>query len=177
MNENENIEKKRGGISIKKWLRQLNEFGITELDFQARKKKLLEKPGNWSDSDVIWSLFNEVVVRTQDSHHRKMIYYSMALFLNDEGRDPIVSLRESARIELQIHERHGITHVGVSATSDSCEACKQLEKKTFSIVEALENNPLPCKECTHLLDKKSQRGFCRCSYIGLVEGMMSHNVL
>jgi len=47
---------------------------------------------------------------------------------------------------------------------NSCEACRQLENKVFTIEEALEKMPIPCKECTQkLYDEK--RGFCRCSYV------------
>ena len=50
---------------------------------------------------------------------------------------------------------------------NSCEACRKLDGKVFTIEKALEEMPIPVIECTtNMYDKN--RGFCRCCYIVVI---------
>jgi len=152
-------------VSKSKWLRHLQTYGTTESDFLNRKAEISAK---WkreaSDSDVLWGLFNELTTRTSDTHQLKMIYYLMALFLDEEHRDFSVPLRESNRLNVLSLKRPGLKYVQVCAAPDSCDACKALEGKMILIEEALQSNPLPCIDCTRLM-KHPDKGFCRCTYV------------
>ena len=154
-----------------KWLSNLKQYRITEKDFGIHKDKLSKKFGQEaSDRDVIWSIFNELLTKIRDLHSLKMIYYEMALFLNEEGKDCFTVLQQSAKMELMKFKQEGfIKKVRILiGGEDSCEACQRLKNKVFTLEEALENMPIPCKECTHkLYDEK--RGFCRCCYVAEID--------
>jgi len=153
-----------------KWLRNLEQYGIIEKEFDIHKDKLSKKFGQEAnDRDVIWSIFNELLTKIRDLHSLKMIYYEMALFLNEEGKDCFTILQQSAKMELMRLKEEGIKKVRIlTASEDSCEACRRLENKIFTIEEALEKMPIPCKECTYkLYDEK--RSFCRCCYVAEIE--------
>lgn len=153
------------------WLKNLENFGIKDNDFINKRRELSKKFGEEAKSvDVIWGLFNELILKTKNLHSLKMIYYEMALFLNKEGKDCFLVLQQSAEMELMKFKQDGfIKKVRIlTAGEDSCEACRQLENKVFTIEEALEKMPIPCKECTHKLHDE-KRGFCRCCYVAEIE--------
>jgi len=154
-----------------KWLNNLKQYGITEKDFHIHKDKLSKKFGQEaSGQDVIWSIFNELLTKIKDLHTLKMIYYEMALFLNEEGKDFFTVLQQSAKMELMQFKKEEFTKKVriLTAGEDSCEACQRLENMVFTIEEALEKLPIPCKECTRKLYDKT-RGFCRCCYVAEIE--------
>ena len=156
---------------MNKWLSNLEQYGITKNDFVIRKDKLSKKfAQEASDRDVIWSIFNELLTKIRDLHSLKMIYYEMALFLNEEGKDCFTVLQQSAKMELMKFKQEGFFKKVriLTAGEDSCEACQRLKDTVFTIEEALEKMPIPCKECTHkLYDEK--RGFCRCCYVAEID--------
>ena len=150
-------------------LKNLENFGIKNNDFINKKRKLSKKFGEEAKSaDVIWGLFNELILKTKNLHSLQVIYYDMALFLNKEGKNCFSVLQKSAKMELMKYKQRGIKKVQILTSGSSCEACQRLEAKVFTIEEALEKMPIPCKECTNkLYDEK--RGFCRCSYLAEIE--------
>jgi hypothetical protein len=46
----------------------------------------------------------------------------------------------------------------------SCEQCRLLQDKVYTIEEALEKMPISNKHCTKKMNDKNQ-GFCKCCYI------------
>lgn len=148
-----------------KWLRTLKSYGITEEDFNKYKEKLSKRFGERaSDRDVIWLIFNELIQKMRDFHSLRMIYYEMALFLNEEGKDFFTVLQQSIKMELMRYKKDGVKRVRIIAAKDACSACKKLDDNVLSIKDALERMPIPCKECTHKLYDEN-RGFCRCAYV------------
>ncbi len=156
--------------SINSWIRKLDGYGIREKDFEVRKERLFKKSGKVvNDRDIIWSLFNELITRTKDLYELKMIYYDMALFLNEEGKDFFSVLQQSAKMELMRYKKDGIEKVRILASGkSSCAACQSLDDKIYTLAEALEKMPIPCKDCATNLNN-SQRGFCRCCYVAEVD--------
>ena len=149
-----------------KWLKDLKQYEITEKDFRIHKDKLSKRFGREaSDRDVIWSLFNQLLTKIKDLHSLKMIYFEMALFLNEEGKDCFAVRQQSVKMELLRYKQEAhAKKIRIGIAKDSCEVCQRLGNKVFTIEEALEKMPIPCKECTHkLYDKK--RGWCRCFYV------------
>jgi hypothetical protein len=146
-------------------LKNLENYGIKDKDFIKKRRELSKKLGKEAGStDVIWSLFNELKLKTKDLHTLSMIYYAMALFSNKEGKDSFTLLQQSAKMKLMDYKQRGVKKVKIlTGGEESCEVCRRLENKVFTIKEALETMPIPQKECTHkLYDKK--RGFCKCEY-------------
>lgn len=156
--------------TMKKWSRRLKTYGITERDFDISKVELTKKFGEEpSDKDVIWSLFNKLITKMRDFHTLKMIYYDMALFLNEEGKDFFSVLQQSAKMELMYYKQSDVEKVQIlTAGKGSCEQCQQSENKIFTIEEAFEKMPIPSKECTHEMSV-GQRGFCKCCYIAKID--------
>lgn len=153
----------------KKWLNSLYSYGITDTDILNTTQQLAKKFGKEpSENDVIWSLFNQSITKTGVLQNLKMIYYDMALFLNEEGRNFFHILQQSRKMELMYYKKMGIKRVQIRTASNSCDYCKQLTDSIFTIDDAFTNMPIPCSECTYVL-KKGKSGFCRCCYVAYVE--------
>lgn len=147
------------------WLKRLSEYGVTEKDFEITKDQLSKKFGQEpSSQDVLWSLFNQLIAnKRNDLQTLKTIYYEMALFLNEIGKDSFTVLQNHAKMDLLILKLAGIKKVQIIARG-SCERCQLLQDRIFTIEEALEKMPIPVKECTHELSI-GRLGFCRCCYV------------
>lgn len=164
------IDREWESIHLKnRWLGDLEQYGITEKDFDAHKERLSKRFGREaSNRDVIWSICNKLVTRTKDLHDLKMIYYAMALFLNEEGKDCLAALQQASKMELTRYKQEGVKEVRILTANDSCEGCQRLRDEVFTTDEVLEKMPIPNRDCTHkLYDKK--RGFCRCCYTAVID--------
>lgn len=127
--------------------------------------------GNYGD--LIWSLFNKLV----DDNSKPMnygslerIHYSMALFLMEHGKNGFEHGALSRKYGLMdMKQSNVITKVEISCSSDasSCDNCKSLDKKRYSLDEALRLMPIPHKECKSI--NYGEFSFCRCLYIGIPE--------
>ena len=150
------------------FLNELKEFGISDAEFNIRKKELSSKSGiENNENDVIWSFFNELLMsNSNDFDIQSKIYLSMAIFLFDEGKDFFPLLKESYRAELLSLELKSIESptiwvvtIGNSLNENSlpCSKCKELNGIQMSIKEALEKMPIPIKDCSRPV------GFNRCT--------------
>ncbi|TRX01879.1 hypothetical protein [Flavobacterium gawalongense] len=165
------IEQKKNYLRYNR-LRKLKEFGVTEDEFVKRKEELYLKSGiENNEDDAFWSIFNELLSENaNDVNQLRMDYYSMAIFLYEEGRDNFKLLQLNAKATLDSFQLSNLElKVEIVGCSDSCEACKKLNGKIISIEEAY-LLPIPCRECTHRI------GFCRCFYCSVSsrdsEGML-----
>jgi hypothetical protein len=151
---------------IREWLDKLI---ITEEDFDRKFEELSEKTTETpSDMDVIWTLFNELIAKTQDYSTLKSLHYSMAIFLHKGDQDYFQCLEISAKMELLSMKQMGIERVQIFNDESSCRACRKLNNKIFTIDEALERMPVPVRKCT--LDVFGmEKGFCRCFYAPVVD--------
>jgi hypothetical protein len=178
--ENEKLiheaEEKRTSFRTR-WLADLQRFGIKEHDFNDRKEQFLKKTGiRNNDNDVIWSFFNELVFKNHSNFNQlPMLYYSMALFVHEEGKDNFYLLKEFAistlhKLELENLNSDLTIMVEIVSGSNSCDNCKKTDGLRMTIRDALLNLPIPCKECNHSI------GFCRCYYVAIPirdeEGML-----
>ncbi|MDM7999421.1 MAG: hypothetical protein QUS33_05315 [Dehalococcoidia bacterium] len=155
---------------LNRWLGVLEDYGVTKTDFEIRKQERSEYLGvRASDSGTIWEIFNRLATNMTTASARDgqdgldALYYSMALFLNEEGRDSFGMRQQSAKAALEGYRRSGIMKVKISANDDSCTACSLLNGKVFTIAEALRTMPIPCKECAGRPHRKDT-AFCRCTY-------------
>ena len=152
------------------WLKRLDEYGATEQDFEVIKDQLSKKFGQEpSNQDVLWSLFNQLIAKNRDDFQTlKRIYYEMALFLNDLGKDFFSILQLSAKMELMNYKQAGIKNVQILTCGlGSCEQCRQLQDKIFTMEEALASMPIPVETCTKIM-ANGQRGFCKCCYVAKI---------
>lgn len=153
-----------------RWISNLQSYGITEKDYDKHESELSKRFGSKASyRDVIWKIFNELLLVKHELQDLKMLYYQMALFLNEEGKDFFKILQQSAIMELKHMQKEGfVKKVKILATPNSCEACKKLNDKIFTIDEALKTLPIPCNECSYIMDN-GKKGFCRCLYNAEIE--------
>lgn len=153
-------------------LKQMEAYGVTPGDFLNKRAQLSEKFGNRAKSaDVIWGIFNDLISKnSQNLDALRMIYYSMALFLNLEGKDYSELLRQSAKMRLLDFKKEGIVKkVEISVGGEGlCNACCKLDGKVFLIDEALGKMTLPFKGCTNCIESGKQ-GFCMCDYMPVLD--------
>jgi len=153
------------------WLKKL---AVTREAFNAARDSFTNEVGHVPKAtDVVWQLMNELVRETVDHHQLKMIYFQMALFLKEEGKDFLATKQESIRAEFagwqnaaeagSIDWRKTRLRV-ITCGAASCNACGKLEGATFTYSEALNQMPIPVRDCTHDISDGSHRGWCRCCY-------------
>lgn len=88
-----------------------------------------------------------------------------ALSFYRQGRDFLPALQEIARRDLMRYKLSGIAErVEILASQDSCQSCLQLTGRVLMVDEALEQMPIPNKQCTFELSK-GKPGWCRCIYL------------
>jgi len=114
-----------------------------------------------SAHDLIWGMFNYVVVHLRKPSDLEILYTNMAQFLESEGKvKQAVEIRRTANkmqiasyIESDIYE-----YVKIKNYEDGfvCSECKQENNKIVPIKEALKNPELPIHNCSN---KK-----CRCRF-------------
>ena len=82
------------------------------------------------------------------------------------GRGFFHILQQSRRMELTRYKQDGfVDNVQVLTAGDaSCEACRRLEGRIFTLDEALEQMPIPSEDCTFDFQGTGQPGWCRCLY-------------
>lgn len=147
-------------IFEEKWIQFFSDYGITKREYQNFKSKTKSPYPH----DIVWGLFNQIALRLmkeKDLQELKMLYYSMALFLNEEGKNPFELLKQSRRMELYELKQNGIDKVMVCYGGNGCPTCEKLNDKIFTVDETLKTMPLPNKNCSFILDK-GRFPFCRC---------------
>ena len=152
------------------WLKKLENYGITEKHFDDQKNKLSKQFGCVANNrDIIHTLFNKLILKNSDFHTLQMIYYEHALFLNEEGEDCFKILQLANKMDLlRYKQREEVEKVTIISGNDSCSSCQRLNGKIYSIEEALKLMPIPCKDCSFILND-DKRGFCRCTYAPMLD--------
>jgi SPP1 gp7 family putative phage head morphogenesis protein len=94
-----------------------------------------------------------------------MVYYEMAIFLNEEGKSSSDMKRLSAKMKLLYFKQNGIKKVRwiASTGARTCKKCESLNGQIFLMDEALEKIPLLVKDCKNIDDG------CRCCWGPVVE--------
>lgn len=167
-NEAEKIDQEWQKIGFKEgWLSRLKQYGITEKDFDTRKNELSKKSGfERTDQDTIWSLYNDKIhgaIKSGSLHLLKELNWEMALFLKEEGKDFLGCLQESQKMRLLEYKQQGIKKVRIISPG-GCKACIKMMGKVLTIDKALEEMPLPVRDCTYWKEE-GQSGWCRCRYL------------
>lgn len=141
------------------WFNKLLIYGFTQDDFFKKKDELAQKFKTAPPSaDIIWGLFQEALIKNANDYHLlSVINYDMAIFLDEEGKNPFYCFHESKKMELMNYKQKGTQKIKILSINDSisCNSCKKLDGKTFLIDDALNSMPIPPKDCP----------FCRCRYI------------
>ncbi len=148
-----------------KILDALKRLEISDTFYDVVKKDMTKSLGCEPNFiDVLKSTLEHYlgIIKTLSLHEKKMKYYSMAIIMNENNQESFSYLQQSAKMNLLSLKEHGYTEE-VELSGGSCPSCQKLKGKILTIDEALEQMPIPNKNCSHVLyDEK--RGFCRCEY-------------
>jgi hypothetical protein len=109
-------------------------------------------------NDKKWNEFNKKLlnaIKKNDLHEMHTIYFEQAMLLKEEGGDSFPLLEQS--IKSGLYKEQNFEQVEILVAVDSCETCKVLGNKQFTIDEAVKKNPLPVAECGN--------ESCRCTYV------------
>jgi hypothetical protein len=126
-----------------------------------------------SAADAAWRVLNELVVSTPNLHERGGVYFHMARFLWEEGRDQLKIARQGRRMHLaewKAAADEGLLDLArariviITGEETSCPACRALEGTLFTYEQAIELDPVPVPECTHDVGPGRVRGWCACLY-------------
>lgn len=147
----------------REWMQFFSGFGITQKDYYNFKEEIkFPYP-----RDIVWGLFNRTVLKLseeKDFQGLGRIYYSMALFLNEEGKNPFKSLEKSNKMQLIFMKQSYVKKVTISSERDSCPECIKMYGKKYTIEKALEKMPIPNKNCSYIMGK-GKYPFCRCMWV------------
>ena len=155
---------------------QLDEFKKKDHERHLQEQKQFEQEIQVRyDAQV--AVFNRQVIdayKNRDYHSAKMAHFQQALAEFKRGRDHRKAAAASRQDELLYYKHRpygdmGVTKVtilvpGPGNNGDSCEICKPLHGKSFTIDEALRLMPIPHRNCQTWHEKNRHGGWCRCSY-------------
>lgn len=140
--------------------RKLEYFGLLENEYDFQKVKLAKEFGfEPKYFDVMWSTLNAKtleLIKTRNLQRLSSLYYSMAWFLNEEGKDFFHVLKQSSKVELENIKAKEVKIMSVGG----CPSCKKLDGEVFTVEEALNKMPIPNKNCSNI----EYNNFCRCRY-------------
>jgi hypothetical protein len=85
------------------------------------------------------------------------IYYEMADFLKKESKNDGDMRKIGYKMRLKAQDNSFDSYlksdvvkgVEVLSTHDSCDSCKNLNGKVFTIADAISIKPIPVEQCTH----------------------------
>lgn len=163
-------------INLNAWFNRLKNKGITKQMISEERKRLEKKWGidRVNDNAIVWNLLNKLLfdnLKLSNLQELQEINYNMAIFFNEEGRDPPSPLlHEASKLELAYLKKSGIEKVKICASHDSCNYCKKNEGHIYTIGKALKEMPIPNKSCQHHLNN-GKYPFCRCFYVSVIEGL------
>lgn len=149
--------------TFSRYRRTLDRFGVPYEEFDQVKA---ENP-SLSNADIVWGLFNKALsLNAGKWKATSSIYYSMAWFLKDTGKDFYRIRKLSTDFELRdiVEWDKTSSHeikVEILADPEPCVHCKGLNGKKYSIAQAQEGLPFPAEVC------ENSRGFCRSMICGV----------
>jgi hypothetical protein len=105
-----------------------------------------------------WNAFNRKLlnaIKKNDLHKMHTVYFEQAMMLKDEGCDSFPALEQS--IKSGLYKEQNFEQLEILIAVDSCDTCKSLGGKLFTIEEAVQQKLLPVAGCGHEA--------CRCTYL------------
>jgi hypothetical protein len=148
---------------------KITKRNFSSKDFEDMKIKLTERFGKEAnDNDIIWGLLNQKLIKSHSLHDQKMVHWEMARFLFEEGKNPNKMLKEVSKYQLRKFKDSGLkmkVRIDCAGSkNNSCKECQKLNDKIYTIKKALEDMPLPCKNCTYDTNKNGF-SWCRCMWV------------
>jgi hypothetical protein len=125
--------------------------------------------------ETVRGLVTSRVADAASWHERKMLYFALARYLWENGRDCRIAREDAVRAEIKDCKEsiagYGFRKVRlrVIGSFDSCPSCRRVADRAFSLVDAETKMPLPIHSCTYGTTIDQPIGWCRCMYSVEVE--------
>lgn len=172
------IDKKWEEINLKKrWHHDLfNRYGGTIDEYNY----IVNNSGSPFTRDHIYTMLNALAEKNTRNNKLDIvsqIYFSMALFIYEEEKNPFKLIKLSRYYELMHYKNQGyFSKVRILTCSNNpskeenkaCLECSKQQGLVFELNEALEIMPIPCNGCSHNQGNKPY-AFCRCMWSVVVE--------
>lgn len=128
-----------------------NESFLDKSRYIAQRDEWLKGHTYKQIKDFMWNYYNELLLQNaKNPNNLKSLYFLMGLFLIDEGKESFEMFRQSYNIELKQYKKDRyVSHIEICGDEDSCEQCKALQGKKYTIDEALKLQLLPVRNCSN----------------------------
>jgi hypothetical protein len=146
------------------FLNKKDTFEKSEDEVKKVQSQLQEEDPDASLDDAYMFLLDTKIKDTRNDGEKSRLFYLKALMLDNAGKEFHSELKDSKKYELLNLKKHDfVSTVQIITNPDSCDSCKTQSDKIMTIEQALEEMPLPHKNCERAL--YSHKGFCHCSYL------------
>lgn len=81
------------------------------------------------------------------------------------GQDPFPLKQQAARLILERFAASNVKGVQIIRQKSACPVCQAIADRFYTIAEALQIRPIPCRLCRFAITKTEPFGFCRCMYV------------
>jgi ribosomal protein S11 len=107
--------------------------------------------------------------KTSDWAAMASLYNQLARRLYEDGKSHMEVATAAQTCELRAYLPFGIEQVEVATAGESsCAHCRSLHGRRLMITEAIDEMPLPVKNCTDQTGR-GDCGWCRCSYTAVLD--------
>ncbi len=156
------------------WIKKLEPFGVSKNVYEKHREDLQQQfNGLPRVNDVVWRILNSLTTTRKDLNELVFIYEEMAHLVKDEGKDATTYFAQVKKLQDRLNRQslkkmkdieEMITGVEILAVIDShtCEYCRAMHGRKFSLEEAIKEMPVPGK-CSSL-------SRCRCSLLPVFRG-------
>jgi hypothetical protein len=157
--------RKKEQAAKNKYIRYFEIFDVSEGYLEQKRIEWICKTNmTLNYDDLIWSISNGLLLEYGKKNLYKemsMLYFSMALFQRNHGKEFTYLLYEARKMELYDINANTPSEFKykVVIIADLCPECLKLDSQKFTIKEALEQMPIPHKNCTY------DGGWCHRCYV------------
>ena len=145
-------------------LDKVSHLGYGEDDIKRFTGELAAKFGGAPrESDVLWRIYNDALLRHSEYGDKRIIYWEMARVVDAEGRDARDLQKSMHLCDLYNWKSVGIYTAVKIFSCDHCENCDEVKGKVYTINEAISLNVLPHKNCSNY-QGNDKYPFCTCDY-------------
>lgn len=137
---------------------------LTAEDFNRIRQK--QRHAQWQDL----SRQEKVAMEEDDWAKLQGVYQQQARVLFEEGSPHRIVASKAHHASLMRMDAAGVKRVKVSTCQDErvCEECQAMNGKIYAIKDALEDMPLPGRNCTDGSQENPNGGRCRCVYLAIL---------
>ncbi len=136
----------------------LQEYGTSKDDFFQKHEQM----DNENHISTCIAIYENLLLEKTDIFQLQSIYLKLALLNYKYGNEFISYLQNHAKMQLMHLKQNGCVQVKIFSVG-SCNTCHKLNGRVLTIEAALREKPIPCRDCTHEMEKE-KTGWCRCLY-------------